>query len=483
MKVEEASGPPLRNAHRKTGLPISLALGALSGLMIYSTSMRPLLDIDVYWHVLAGAQLASGSSANEIGLAWSFAPDPGKWVSTQWLSELLFFGMFRFASLESFIAFRVVTTAAILSSLAVTTLRYRDVRAGSIPFSVAGLGVAAVAQERPQQFTFIGAAVLGGILVSGLYDGRVPRWWIAIPVTILWANLHGGWILAPAIMLLAWVGRLADHGPKDQVAWRQFSLGLALLACGLISPAGVDNLTAVMRFSAATGAISEWERTIPMQDVGLLTIPMFALICWGWAKSSRVPQSELLAAFVLTVFIWLAWRNVVPGLLVLAPLVARRLELAFPQLSRSVEPQWSRRGGVAVAGVFTMLALITIPGRTILPDSLYPVSLAKQISSLPNGQRVLNDYDVAGLVLFFGGKGTQVAIDGRSDRYGSEYIEDYAAMASLRGEWKQLLTRLDPTSALIRRDTALAFYLEEVEGWQETGEDGDFVLLSRPSPR
>ena len=174
---------------------------------------------------------------------------------------------------------------------------------------------------------------------------------------------------------------------------------------------------------------------------------MLALLSVGWARSQHVARSELAVSLALLVFMWAAWRNVGPGLLMLAPLVARRLSLAFPHLGARSEPRWSRPVGLVVATLMTVLALVSIPGRSpYLPDADYPVELAQQIASLAPGQRVLNDYNVAGLVLFFGGAGTQVAIDGRSDRYGGKYIEDYLDMLDLSGEWDGLLEELAPTS-------------------------------------
>ena len=102
--------------------------------------------------------------------------------------------------------------------------------------------------------------------------------------------------------------------------------------------------------------------------------------------------------------------------------------------------------------------------------------------TLPPGQRVLNDYNASGVVLYFAPPGTKVAIDGRSDRYGAQYISSYVKLMALKGDWEGLLQRLAPTSALIRSDSALAHVLVTERGWTQIAAEGDYVLLQAPPP-
>ena len=96
-----------------------------------------------------------------------------------------------------------------------------------------------------------------------------------------------------------------------------------------------------------------------------------------------------------------------------------------------------------------MLGLVGIMGREHLPVDEQPIELGRAAARTWHGERVLNDYNVAGIALYFGGPRVQVAIDGRADRYGKDYINDYMDMMILRGDWESLLRDLDPTSALL----------------------------------
>jgi hypothetical protein len=461
----------------RTGLPFSAVLGVIAGLAIVGNAMTELRDIDLYWHVLAGRELLDGLSPSQLGQAWSFAPDPLPWTSTQWLAEILFAVLYNAAGWAGLAAFRVATAAIAITVLARVTLHRRPAALAGFPFLIAMVLIAFVSQERPQQFTFIGAAALGGVLVAGLVEQRLPRWWILAPPTALWANLHGGWVLVPVVMGLVALGALVDRGPRDPMLRR--ALGLAALAtlAGCMTPSGLQGLLAPLRFSSAAELVNEWEAVRPTTALGWVSILMLVLFLVGWSASRMIPRSELVAVVALLVFTWLAWRNLTPGMALLAPLAAHRLVEGFPGVGRP-EPRWSVPVGIASAGALTVLALGLVTVKDHLPRTEQPFGLIERIGGLPAGQRVLNDYNVAGAVLFFGGDGVQVAIDGRTDRYGADYIEAYTSMLALRGEWSALLEELDPNAALVKGEAAIAHVLTSERGWQQLGEEENgFVLL------
>ena len=337
-----------------------------------------------------------------------------------------------------------------------------------------------MSQERPQQFTFIGAAALSAVLVPALEAGRVPTWWVVLPLTVLWANLHGGWILMPLTLGLVSLGRFVDRGVRDRPGIRLFALAVLTLAAGSFTPSGATGVLAFLRFAGATDHLIEWQQTVPFSVPGSFTILMLMVFIIGWVRPARVPWSEALVVLVLLVFSWSAWRNLTPGLVLLAPLAAQRLTHAFPDLARRDEPGWAAPLGIGLAVISLLVGVGSVMGQQHLPIDEKPIGLASRIAEMPSGQRVLNDYNVAGIVLYFGGDSTKVAIDGRADRYDPEFVTAYLDMEDLRGDWEQLLSSLNPTSALLEKDSALAHVLQEERGWTTIGEDTSHVLLAAP---
>ena len=476
-----ASQPDLADAGptQATGLPFSAVLGLLAGLSIVASATTPLRDIDLYWHILAGRELLAGTAADQLGEAWSFAPGAHAWLTTQWLSEILMATLQDGVGWAGQAAFRLVTAAAALGMLAWSTLRGRPKALAGFPFLLAGALIVFVSQDRPSQFTLIGAAWLGGVLITGLTRQALPRWWVLLGVTVLWANLHGGWVLVPAILvLIALCLIVSEDRTEPGIVPRSLGLAVASVAAGCLTPAGVFGLSATWRFSESAVQIREWAAVQPASRVGWLTIAMLGLLLVGWS-SSRLPRAEALAVLALLTFSWLAVRNLAPGLALLAPLTAHRLCQAFPGVGRR-EPRWSVPVGLAAAGLLTLAAVVSVIARgpANLPTTTQPVALAQRIAELPAGQRILNDYNTSGVVLYFGGSGTRVAIDGRADRYGSDYIAQYLDLLDLQGEWEPLLNELGPTAALLSQDSPMARYLQTERGWQQLGDaDAGYVLL------
>lgn len=455
-------------------------LGLITAFGILLVAKGSLRDVDIYWHVIAGEELSTGRAPSDLGTTWSFAPDPLPWVSTQWLGELLFHWILAVGGWTGIALYRTLTAAVVMAVLAFTTVRGRPPVLAAFPYAIGVVAVAAFSQERTQQVTYIGAAALGGVIVSALVRASLPRWWVVIPATIIWANFHGGWILVPGTFALIAAARWLDHGLRDRTGRQALALAAVTGLAGMVSPAGVANITAVFRISDATEVIQEWGPVTPTADVGILSLLLWVVILVAWSGSDRVPRSEVFTTVALFVFGWMAWRNLVVAMLLLIPLVAHRLVQRFPSFSRRLEPAWSAKLGIGIAASTALFALVWIPMQEPLPRDEWPLSLIEQIRELPAGQRVLNDYNVAGMVLQFGGPGTTVGIDGRTDRYGPDYISDYTGMISLEGDWQELLETLAPTVAVLETDAALGHVLVSERGWTELGEENGFILLGAP---
>ena len=143
-------------------------------------------------------------------------------------------------------------------------------------------------------------------------DGELPRWWLILPGTWVWANLHGGWVLVPITLSLVVVGRLADHGLRDRGAWTALGMGAASVIAGTLTPAGTSSTFAIVRFSGATDAIQEWRATAPFEGIGFLTAGM-AVLALVALSGSRPPISSWVTCIALLLFSWTAVRNVAPG--------------------------------------------------------------------------------------------------------------------------------------------------------------------------
>src|SRR5512146_3277425 len=183
---------------------------------------RGVHDPDVSWHLRAGQEIvASHHVPHQDSFSYTRYGQP--WVAHEWLSEALFYLVFRAAGWAGL----MVTFAAVI--VGTFLLLYRQ--CAGRPY-VAGLVTALGAITtipswgvRPQMFSMLLATVFLWLLAKARRsEGGQLRflWWLP-PLLLLWVNLHGAFLLGPALMGTTLAGWLME-------AW----LGLA--TCIVVIP-------------------------------------------------------------------------------------------------------------------------------------------------------------------------------------------------------------------------------------------------------
>lgn len=464
-----------------------LVLAALAAVIIcVQSAMRPLDDIDLYWHLLVGEDILGGTPVTDAAHGWSFAPVPDTWVTTQWLGEVLFAWLNRIGGLQAMMVYRTATVVLALGVLAAVTLKGRPARAGAWPFAVAATSLAFYSQDRTQQLTFILAPLVGYWAMNLWRSGRLPKWWLVLPLVVVWANFHGGWLIVPMALVLAAIARAVDAGPFDKAVLRALLLALASAAAAAVSPSFIDNVISFRRFSASTSSIAEWgaARAFDVTALPLGVMAITVVVAWALGKA-RPTRGEVVLIVPLVVFGYSAWRSVTPACLMLAPLItgtiARAIGDGDPRPAGTRQPYVRSAFVVSCLGAVLAIGLSTLQSPVLDPD--YPVGIFRTLRDDPQPQRVLNTYNIAGPLLWFGGPPPHVtlAIDGRADRYGNDYIDRYmTVLINASPGWEQMLDQLRPTTALLKKDEPLAGVLEHQRDWHVVRSEGRYVLLRAP---
>ncbi len=485
----EAASSRLRLTRHALALARRLSLWPLVGVTVaavaISVSVGRIRDIDLYWHLIVGDEIRSGVPVTAAGQGWTFAPVPDTWVSSQWLAEVLLSWLESVGGFPALVLYRVVTATAALAVLAAVTLRGRPVRVAAVPFVLGGIALASTTQERSQQLTYILAPLVGWWVERLLREGRLPRWWVVLPLTVVWANFHGGWILLPFALVVTAVARWTTHGWRDRPAVGALLLSAGCGLAAMVSPLGPANAFTALRFSsAASSQIAEWERVRPWSDQGwqIAAVLLLVVLCWARGRT-RPPTDELVVVIALVGFGFLAYRNITPSILMLAPITAGILGRALREPPpRTGRPAFARASAaIAALGVCVAVVLALLPGQDLHRDR--PVELLQRIADHPGPIKVLNTYNVSGPLLWFGGgpSHVQVAIDGRTDKYGAYYIDTYLdTLLAARPGWVYQFNRLDPDIAVLYNNEALVSALENERGWRPVAEQDGVVLLVPP---
>jgi hypothetical protein len=456
-----------------------VVLVGLGGALITAGSLS---DLDLYWHVRSGAEIWHRHTTEGIGTSWVYAVDARHWQTTQWLAEVVTYGLHTLGGYSLIRWATAALGAAVTVALLRAIVRPRAVIATSVLAAVVVLPMAPHLEDRPATISLLLLAALAPRLIRlarGVESVSLP---LLLVTTLLWVQLHGYWVLLPAALLLAAVCRVLDRRLPLLEALRPANYATACVLVACLNPLGPSVLLTPFQFGQAHEFISEWKST-SLDDVvswGLLGAVAFMVV--AWARSSQVVErSEVLWFLAWCGFGLLAFRNVAVTLVLIAPLVADRVEAAFPD---PVRPRSAReRRGIAVAATVAAAIAVLAPVLRLssspdLPRSV-PRHLLATLAATQPPPRVLNEYNLSGQILAFGGA-SQVAVDGRAD-LSAPLLPAYLDLIAARGDFEPLLARLHPNTALLHKKSAIIRYLEQ-HGWSEVGHEGDFLLLRAPSP-
>src|SRR3984957_4233096 len=195
-----------------------------------------LKDADTTLHIRVGEQILSSGSGPKTD-SFSFSKPGGTWYAFEWLSEVALASAYNVAAFKG-----VVFLAGMLIALYLTMLlKYAIWRGtnGMIALFVV-LMTAAVStihfHARPHLFTLLFLTGAIWILEYNRRKGGLLIWTL-VPLTALWANLHGGFVIFLVLLALRCAGCAAEAWlwPNQERLTEAKQLAKVGVACGLAS--------------------------------------------------------------------------------------------------------------------------------------------------------------------------------------------------------------------------------------------------------
>ncbi len=460
------SAPRGKRKKRGAALPVRPLSAAITFGAIGSMAITTARDPDVFWHLRTGQWIWDHHAVPKAD-PFSWTAPGRKWIAHEWLTEAIY------ASLHS--AFGWVGIAA-LSALIITIgwmfVRATCLRLGAGPVAAsAATLLAAIASlhtwgTRPQMISLMFVAVTAWLLADAVTDRTSRRPVLAIPMMLVWANLHGGYIFGIAMLwafsaavggeyllrrvtgaskLVAW--RKTD-GPSARMATQTVLVTLAATAVTLINPNGVEGFTYPFSYlgsNASTRYVIEWFAP----DFAKAQYWPFALIAALFAltivKRVRVLPTHLLTiGLPFAVLAFQSVRNITQFVIVAAPAVA----MIFTKASTATRPaNPDDRKVTAIVGTMIGAAVLVLSASTLTGSANatvqakeFPVAATKELAKLAQAGdiRMFNQYDWGGYIMLAAPQ-LKVFVDGRPDMYGDEFVDRYMSTWWTKSEWKQRL--------------------------------------------
>ena len=473
-------------------------------------------DGDLALHLLLG------DLVRESG--WVLATEPTTFtasdrpfVAHEWLSEVIFSGLHELFGLHG----PLMAVAALLATTLVVILRRcRRDGASAWPSVLAVLGATLVAHNhliaRPHVFTWL-LATLWWLRLEDLHKGRLSLrrfTLVALPMLVLWTNLHGGFVTAFFLLGLFGLGALAeavtaeptDRGSALHRFFTLVGLGVAGLAVSGINPFGFALHLHILGFMSTPAIVDHVAEFVspdfhdPAEKLFLVwALGVFSLLIAGRRRPAAWEWTLVLGLFTQAL---VAVRGEPLFAFLTAPLVAKRLESWLQDLAGS--PSWAGSAARAVLASSARLGasderaggIVTVPAAAGLGVALVATGLVAPLQFDPQYQpagavqfvrrnaellegRMFNHYSWGGYLAYELYPTRRTFINSFNDHYGPELFAEYRRVEMLSPDWREILERHEIDWVLTRTRSVLNRALVDEGVWRQVYSDDLATILVR----
>lgn len=447
---------------------LTLGTGVVSAALV---RLRHGVDPDLWLHLRIGLELRGGEHFGRL-------PDPlvvladRAYSPTQWLSEVLVSLVHQATGMVGVLALRSLGIVLLLAFVQLTCAVYTSpVRAAAVAMPTM---VATAAQwgERPQLAGLVLLAATTWVWSRARRDATVP--WLAVPLTLLWAMMHGSWVLGVATGVLFLLAMVLER-PRRARPWGRLVgvVAAALVAVGMtpLGPALLLNPFAVG--AAARGRVNEWAAPSPGNPLVVLVVLMGVVVLALSLRHLRDRLPELLLALAGVAMAVTAVRTIAFGALLVAPALAAVLATRPGAL---VSPSRLSPWPLVTTGALVLL----FPGIVFGAPSTGPLprSVDRVVAQLPAGAVVAVEPASSGWVLW---KHPQVRPlrDLRAEIYSGPVADSYESFYRARPGWQAYAAGQGIEGMVLVDGSALDDALRTESGWREVVRDAGYVLWQR----
>jgi hypothetical protein len=442
-------------------------------------------DPDFWWHLRTGYWMLDNRRLPSHDV-FTYTVGGHAWVDHEYLTELIL------AYLNSWGGLLLISIVfGVLTYLGFVFL-FKTARAGSRPYVIAGLGLALAGLAgapiwgpRAQMITFT-LTCLELYWIASYLVGRSRSIYYLPLVVALWANLHGGFVIAFVLLGIAIGAEVVDwileRDDTRRIAhWRRVrTLGQVLLislVAVLATPHGLSvytNPIQTLTSPAQRQLIVEWFSPDFHQTVILPFLLMILLLFGGFALRRPTTYQLALSLIALTLALQSA-RNIAIFVAAAAPILIETWSGIWEDFSASRGWSLSSSPPSSLLRVVTVVALLVITGAvsfrigTVLSNqssstrSNYPVKAADFLAAHPGiGTRMYNQYGWGGYLAdrFYPDPNRRVFIFGEASVMGDSFLQEYQDVQTLRTNWQQVLDKYQVDYVVYNRHEALTNVLE-----------------------
>lgn len=458
-----------------------------------------LRDADTAWHIGIGRYILETGSIPKTGI-YSYTAADMPWMVHEWLTELIFAGIHKISGLNGIVVLAALSIAFTHS----TFLGFLLSRGVNLALAlILTFFVIAVTSShwlaRPHilsmPITLIWYIALEAYRVEG------KRYIYLLPLlTILWVNLHGGFMAGLLLIAVYWFGSLLDFifskdGNVREKGRKDFTLyskvGLLAVAASFLNPHGYKVLFfpfQIMGQKLNVDKINEWlspnfHEFLPYEYMLLSLIVILGFSLW---------RLNFIEIGLIVLWTHLSLHSVRYGPLfaiIVTPIMAVRLEnlmkegmeggnellnKVFVLSDRIQRTSASIKTHILPIIAVAFMVAVTVNGGRIVGITLlehefdnkkFPIEAVEFAEKNGIKGRIFNTYHFGGYLIYKGFPKNGVFIDGRADMY-NEFLKNYYDVVDIKPEWKDVLDKFKIDWILITSNSPLSVLLLETDEWR-----------------
>jgi hypothetical protein len=442
-------------------------------------------DPDFWWHLRTGYWMLDNHRLPSHDL-YTYTVSGHPWVDHEYLAEILLAYLNSWGGLALIsVVFTVVTWLGFV-------FLYRTARVGRQPYVIAGLGLALAGLAgapiwgpRFQMITFT-LTCLELYWISSYLSGRSRSIYYLPLVVAVWANLHGGFVIAFVLLGIA-IGAEVLDWILERDETRRFAhrrrvrtLGLVLLIClvaVLATPHGLSvytNPIETLTSPAQRRLIVEWFSP-DFHQLFIYPFLLMILLLFGGFAPRRPTTYQLLLSLATLALALQSARNIAIFVAATTPILIETWSGIWGDLRTARDWSFSSSPPSTLLRGATVVALLLIAGAVVFrvgtalshqsatTASTYPVRAADFLAAHPEiGTRMYNQYGWGGYLAdrFYPDPNRRPFIFGEASVMGDTFLQQYQDVQTLRSDWQQVLDKYQVDFVIYNRHEALTNVLE-----------------------
>jgi hypothetical protein len=496
---------------------LQLSKTSLVGFAVFVLLLMllPLTDPDYFWHLKTGEYIV-GHAMLPAGDVFSFTRAGQPWVLHEWLFEVLLYSVSVAFGDTGVRALAAALIMAVLALSFTTARRLAGTVTAWLPLVIGIFALASGMAPRPQLLTYVCFALYLAVLLHFKYEHATKPLIVLPLVMVVWVNAHAAYAVGIALMLvftacewLAWTCRPARDPAEKRRLMRLAQASCLVVLASLANPGLFERWLYPVQVlgMAVNHIIQEWQspdfHDLNSQAYLVLVLIFFVAIAYG----TRKPDLTELALPLLFIVAGCVSRRHVPlAVLLLVPFTALALARgpsaganAFIRNLKPIRWYMARRSAGQELGNYEYALNWVVAGVVVLclpayvhseqtqagrrPDRMLVEGAASFIAARGLSGNVFNEYGDGGYLIYRLAPSTKVAVDGRADMYGDQFIKDYLRVYQGAADWQAKFERLAVDLAVLPLDAPIRQLLLENGRFRELYRDKHYSVLQRATAR